>query len=104
MWGYDLEEMDAAVVKRIPIRFDDEDRYFPNDKFQILPSSGYTDVVNNILSHKNIVVLLGTAFVKSMLGSYEFCFNSMPIDEYFEYVHGPLPYRSIKFHHKRGAV
>lgn len=98
MWGHELEEMDAAVVKRIPIRFDDEDRYFPSDKFQLLPSSGYTGLVNRMLDHGKINLRLGTAFTKSMLTRCEFCFNSMPIDEYFEFVYGPLPYRSIKFH------
>src|ERR1700750_3267673 len=45
MWALDLEDMDAAVVKRIPLRFDDEDHYFPADKFQVMPRDGYTSVI-----------------------------------------------------------
>jgi UDP-galactopyranose mutase len=29
---------------------------------------------------------------------YDYVFNSMPIDMYFDYDYGELPYRSIKFH------
>ena len=35
MWDLELEELDASVVKRIPIRFDDEDRYFPGERFEL---------------------------------------------------------------------
>lgn len=104
MWGYDLEEMAAAVVQRIPIRMDDEDRYFPNDRFQILPEKGYTHVFARILDHSGIRVSLGVGFDKAMLADYHHCFNSMPIDEYFEEALGPLPYRSIRFHHDERAI
>jgi UDP-galactopyranose mutase len=103
MWALDLEDMDAAVVKRIPLRHDDEDRYFPDDRFQMLPRDGYTSVVSVVLDHPNICVALQLGFEKSMLAQYLHCFNSMPIDEYFEFVCGPLPYRSIRFHHREAA-
>jgi UDP-galactopyranose mutase len=100
MWTFDLEDMDVAVVKRIPIRYDDEDRYFAGDRFQMLPRDGYTAVVKNILDHPGIRVSVGVPFEKALLAGYDFCFNSMPIDEYFDNVYGPLPYRSIRFHHR----
>jgi UDP-galactopyranose mutase len=100
MWGLDLEEMDAAVVKRIPLRFDDEDRYFPDDTFQLLPEHGYSAIFANILDHDLINVTLNTSFHSSMLRGYNHCFNSMAIDEYFDEMFGPLPYRSIRFHHR----
>jgi UDP-galactopyranose mutase len=100
MWGMDLEQMDAAVVKRIPLRHDDEDRYFPGDRFQMLPRAGYTAIVQAILDHPAIRVAASTPFEKPMLEEYDFCFSSMPIDEYFGFALGPLPYRSIRFHHR----
>jgi UDP-galactopyranose mutase len=100
MWDLELEELDAAVVKRIPLRFDDEDRYFPDDKFQLLPEHGYSAIFANILDHDLINVSLGTPFHASMLPGYCHCFNSMAIDEYFGEMFGPLPYRSIRFHHR----
>lgn len=99
MWALDLEEMDTSVVKRIPLRYDDEDRYFPGDKFQMMPRGGYAAVITCILDHPSISVTIGTAFDRVMLADFDFCFNSMPIDEYFDFVLGPLPYRSIRFHH-----
>jgi UDP-galactopyranose mutase len=99
MWGFELEELDAAVVKRIPIRYDDEDRYFPGDQFQMLPAEGYTRVFEAILDHPAITVTLSQAFDRAMAQGYAHCFNSMPIDEYYENMFGPLPYRSIRFHH-----
>ncbi len=99
MWDLDLEDMAAAVVQRIPIRTDDEDRYFPNDRFQMLPAEGYTRIFERILDHERITVRLSTPFDRSMLDGYGHCFNSMPIDEFYEERFGPLPYRSIRFHH-----
>jgi UDP-galactopyranose mutase len=100
MWRIELEDMDASVVKRIPLRDDDEDRYFPDDIYQMLPRDGYTKVFENILDHPGISVSLGTAFSSAMVAGYRHCFNSMPIDAYFDFRFGPLPYRSIRFHHE----
>jgi UDP-galactopyranose mutase len=99
MWGLDLEDIDASVVKRIPLRYDEEDRYFPDDCFQMMPRFGYTRLFENILDHPRIRVRLREAFDVGMLPGYGHCFNSMPIDVFFDYRFGPLPYRSIRFHH-----
>jgi UDP-galactopyranose mutase len=101
MWGMPLEEMAATVVQRIPIRDDDEDRYFPDDAYQGLPRDGYTALVRSILDHPSIRVSTGIAFSRDMLRDCDFCFSSMAIDEYFDCALGPLPYRSIRFHHRR---
>ena len=103
MWALDLEELDAAVVKRIPIRTDDEDRYFPADRFQMLPRDGYTQMFQSILEHPSIRVTVGQPFAMSMLADYRHCFNSMAIDEYFDHAFGPLPYRSMRFHHSESS-
>jgi UDP-galactopyranose mutase len=100
MWNLDLEEMDASVVRRIPLRDDDEDRYFPGDLYQIMPRFGYTRLFETILDHPCIRITLGTPFAVAMLAGYTHCFNSMPIDQFFDYRFGPLPYRSIRFHHQ----
>jgi len=99
MWALDLEDLDAAVVKRIPLRYDDEDRYFPYDVFQVLPRDGYTQAVGAILDHPAITVELNQVFDHAMLSEHAHCFNSMPIDEFFGYDDSALPYRSIRFHH-----
>jgi len=100
MWKLDLEDIDAAVVQRIPVRTDDEDRYFPEDRYQFLPADGYAAMFERIFSHPNVTVELGTDFRHEMLGGHAHCFNSMPIDDFFGCDLGPLPYRSIRFHHQ----
>ncbi|HSE72872.1 MAG TPA: FAD-dependent oxidoreductase [Dongiaceae bacterium] len=100
MWALELEEMAASVVQRIPVRHDDEDRYFPHDRFQGLPEGGYAELIARILDHRAIRVTTGVAFAKADARGYDACFNSMAIDEYFDHALGPLPYRSIRFHHR----
>ncbi|HEY0181744.1 MAG TPA: FAD-dependent oxidoreductase [Rhodopila sp.] len=98
MWGMELEEMDASVVRRLPIRFDRDDRYFPGERHQALPAEGYTALFDAILGYPNIAVTLATAYVPGMERGYAFCFNSMAIDEFFDCSLGELPYRSLRFH------
>ena len=100
MWGRDLRELSEKIVQRVKIRFDREARYFPNDSFQFLPDGGYTKLIGSMLEHDKITVALNCVFAHEMLGDYAFCFNSMPIDEYFGFEFGELPYRSIRFHVK----
>jgi len=96
MWG---TEVDKSVIDRVPIRDDESVLYFPKDRYQYLPKFGYTNLFKNLLDHKNIHVTLNTSFDKSMENDYIHVFNSMPIDVYYDYIHGTLPYRSIKFTH-----
>ena len=103
MWGFELEDMAVAVVKRIPLRFDRTDTYFADDDIQIMPREGYTALFERIFDHPGITVALNTAFEKTMVQEYDFCFNAMPIDEYFEFCLGELPYRSLRFHHETVA-
>jgi UDP-galactopyranose mutase len=103
MWNLDLEDLSSAVVKRIPLRFDTDDRYFPSDRFQALPKEGYTALFTSIFDHPNIDLRLSTPFESGMEHEFEHTFNSMAIDEYFEFKFGDLPYRSIRFHTSRRA-
>jgi UDP-galactopyranose mutase len=98
MWGQEIEELDPSILARVPIRDDLNDLYFPNDTFQALPSGGYTALFNRILDHECIRVHLNTRYIRGLEEGYHHCFNSMPIDEYFGFSLGELPYRSIKFH------
>jgi UDP-galactopyranose mutase len=91
-------EIDDSVIARIKPRSDHNQYYFPDDKYQYLPKDGYTKMVENILNHPNIKIILNTGFDISLENDYDHIFNSMPIDEYYDYCFGPLAYRSIKFH------
>lgn len=98
MWGMKLEDLNPDIMNRVPIRDDNNEFYFPNDKYQFVPKEGYSYFIKNLLDHKNIEILTSTVFNKEMENNYDYIFNSMPIDEYYDYRFGKLDYRSIKFH------
>ncbi len=98
-WGIDPSGLDATVAARIPVRFNRDDRYF-SDTFQAMPLHGYTRMFESLLDHPNITIELGTDFAS--LGSVHFkeLVFTGPVDEYFNYCFGKLPYRSLQFEHK----
>lgn len=99
-WGLDLSELAGGVAARIPTRTNDDDRYF-TDHFQSMPAEGYTRMFERILDHPNIVIRLNTDF-RSLRSSLQWdqLFYSGPIDEYFDFRFGKLPYRSLSFEHE----
>lgn len=101
MWGMELEELSASVAGRVPNEIARSSFYFPNDKYQGMPTNGYTAAFEKILSHPNIEVKLNTKIQSDTdFSEYDHVFNSMPIDVFFDGKFGELPYRSIKFHTK----
>jgi UDP-galactopyranose mutase len=103
-WGIDASDLDAQVTARIPVRKDKDDRYF-SDTFQAMPKLGYTHMFENMLDHSNITVELGVDYREAMkhVRFREFVYSG-PIDEYFDYRFGKLPYRSLCFQHETKNV
>ncbi len=99
-WGIDPSELDAQVTARIPVRTNRDDRYF-GDKFQAMPRFGYTRMFENMLDHPNIHLELGVDY-RDVLKRVQFreLIFSGPVDEYFDYRFGKLPYRSLRFQHE----
>ncbi len=96
MWDLELEELPASIIARLPVRYDDTSGYF-NDTYQVMPKNGYIALFEKILKHPYIHLNLNTPFYKNMENNYKHVFNSMAIDEYYDYEYGALPYRSIKY-------
>jgi UDP-galactopyranose mutase len=96
-WGVDPSQLDAAVTARIPVRTNRDDRYF-TDTYQAMPKHGYTRMFENMLSHPNIKILLNTDYreVEDCIAHRELIYTG-PIDEYFDFCYGKLPYRSLQF-------
>ena len=96
-WGVDPSELDASVAARIPTRSNRDDRYF-TDTYQAMPLYGYTKMVENMLSHKNIRVMLNTDYkqIESVIPFRRMIYTG-PIDYFFDYCYGKLPYRSLNF-------
>lgn len=99
MWGLEIEELSPDILNRVPVRDDLNEFYFPDDQYQMMPKKGYTSLVQNILNHEKITVSLNTPFDKSLESNFSHVFSSQPIDEYYDFKFGALPYRSIKFSH-----
>ena len=98
MWGLSITELSPDILQRVPVRDDLNEYYFPNDSFQAMPKNGYTKLFENILRHENISIKLNCPYSISAEKGYDLVFNSMPIDEYYDFCFDKLPYRSIKFH------
>jgi UDP-galactopyranose mutase len=99
-WGLDPSELDAQVTARIPVRTNRDDRYF-TDRYQVMPLHGFTRMFERMLSHPNIKVLLNCDYreVQSFIPYREMVYSG-PIDAYFDYEFGKLPYRSLEFRHE----
>lgn len=97
MWDLDPSELDASVTARVPTRINRDNRYF-TDTYQAMPLYGYTQMFQNMLSHKNIKIMLNCDY-KDIIDiiPYKNLIFTGPIDEYFNYCYGKLPYRSLEF-------
>ena len=96
-WGINPKNLSPLVAARIPVRTNTDDRYF-TDKYQAMPAAGYHKLFENILNHGNITIKLNTEFkdIKNKI-KYDFLIFTGPIDEFFDFKHGKLPYRSLNF-------
>jgi UDP-galactopyranose mutase len=99
-WGLDPSELKAGVAARIPVRTNTDDRYF-TDTFQAMPLHGYTKMFEAMLDHPNITVEVGVDFADvDQRGAYGHVVYTGPIDAYFDFRFGHLPYRSLRFEHE----
>ena len=96
-WDREARELNVSVVKRLPIRFGNDDRYF-TDRYQGIPKYGYHSMFNNMLANDRITVVLNTEY-ESIADSIDFehLFYTGPIDLFHGHVHGCLQYRGINF-------
>lgn len=95
-WGRPASAISSYVAGRLPIRTNDDDRYF-DDEFQAQPTLGWTAVFARMLD--GIPVVLGTEFDRSFVDSYDRVVFTGPIDEFFDYELGELPFRTVRFEH-----
>ncbi len=96
-WDLDPSELDASVTARVPTRTNRDDRYF-TDTFQAMPLHGYTKMFEKMLSHPNIKIMLNTDYQEVVNEvKYRKLIFTGPVDEYFNYKYGKLPYRSLRF-------
>jgi UDP-galactopyranose mutase len=98
-WGLPPSELDKSVTARVPTRATTDDRYF-SDTYQVMPAGGYTRMFERMLRHRNIKVMLQTEWheIRDIIPFRRVVYTG-PIDEFFDYRFGKLPYRSLRFEH-----
>lgn len=96
-WDMEPAELDASVTARVPTRTNTDDRYF-TDTFQAMPLNGYTEMFRRMLSHERISIMLQTDY-RDLIDviQYKNLIYTGPIDSFFEFKYGKLPYRSLNF-------
>lgn len=99
-WGLDPSELDAQVAARIPVRANRDDRYF-TDRFQSMPKHGFTRMFENMLDHPKIELALGVDYreLRNEVNVHQIVYSG-PVDEFFDFRFGRLPYRSLRFEHQ----
>ncbi len=99
-WGLDPSQLDAMVTSRVPVRTNRDDRYF-TDTYQAMPQRGYTRMFENMLDHPNIKIMLNVDYREICDEiSYDKLIFTGPVDEFFDYRYGKLPYRLLRFDFK----
>ncbi|MBD2005499.1 MULTISPECIES: UDP-galactopyranose mutase [Cyanophyceae] len=99
-WDLDPSELDKSVTARVPTRTNRDDRYF-TDTYQAMPLHGYTRMFEKMLSHPNIKIMLNTDYreIQQIMPYREMIYTG-PVDAYFDFRYGKLPYRSLEFKHE----
>jgi UDP-galactopyranose mutase len=99
-WDLDPSELDAAVTARLPVRLNRDCRYF-SDTYQAMPLQGYTRMFENMLDHPNITIVLNADYrdIANEVAHREMIYTG-PVDEFFDFRFGKLPYRSLQFKHE----
>jgi UDP-galactopyranose mutase len=96
-WDLDPSELDASVTARVPTRVNKDNRYF-TDTYQAMPLHGYTAMFRKMLSHPNIKIMLNTDYKEVIdIIPHRHLIYTGPVDAYFDYCFGKLPYRSLEF-------
>ncbi len=99
-WGLDPSELDASVTSRVPTRTNRDDRYF-TDSYQAMPKNGYTRMFEKMLDNPNIKIMLNCDYreIADQIRYKEMIYTG-PVDSFFNYRYGKLPYRSLEFKHE----
>jgi UDP-galactopyranose mutase len=99
-WGLDPSELDASVTARVPTRTNRDARYF-TDHYQAMPKFGFTRMFENLLDSPRIKVMLNCDY-REIADEIEYgeMIYTGPVDSFFDYRYGKLPYRSLEFKHE----
>jgi len=98
-WDKDPKDLPASIINRLPVRFNYNEDYFLDARWQGIPLGGYTKIFDRLLESKNIDLELNYDYLENR-ESFEVrnkIIFTGPIDSYFNYELGRLEWRSVKF-------
>ena len=96
-WGRCCTELSADIIKRLPVRFTFDNNYF-NAPYQGIPIGGYTPIFNKMFEKCDVVLNEDYNLNKEKYNKLaKKIIYTGTIDSYFQYVYGPLEYRSLYF-------
>ena len=97
-WGVKATELPAFIITRLPVRYTYDVGYY-NDRWQGIPVDGYGALFQRMLRHPNVEIRLNTDYfaVRGSLPAHDLLIYSGPIDQFFDYRHGRLGWRSVRF-------
>jgi UDP-galactopyranose mutase len=97
-WERHPRDLDASVCGRIPVRFNRDHRYVDH-RFQLTPKDGFTKLFARMIAKPEVKVLLNTDFdeIRHAIKPKRATLYTGPIDQYFAYEYGRLPWRSLEF-------
>jgi len=95
-WGIHPAELPATILKRLPVRFNYDDNYF-NHKYQGIPENGYTALIERMLDLPGICINMNRSFQPCRKKDFDHVFFTGPLDDWFQKIHGSLPYRTLDF-------
>ncbi|WP_421904143.1 UDP-galactopyranose mutase [Maridesulfovibrio sp.] len=100
-WECDPKELDASIITRLPFRHTYECDYF-TDRYQGIPWDGYTKLFERMLFHEQIETKLNADFfdLKRIVPKDCTVYYTGPVDRYFDYCHGKLTWRSLRFEYR----
>lgn len=108
-WQTDPEDLPASIIRRLPVRFNYNNRYF-NDTWEGLPTDGYTKWFERMIDNDRIEIKLGVDFFdlsqelnkSNLLGNVPIIYTG-PVDRWFDYSLGDLSWRTVDFKERRYA-
>jgi len=96
-WGRPCTVLPSFIIRRLPVRFTFDNNYF-NALYQGIPMGGYTAMVERMLEGAEIRLNVDYLENKAELDALaDKVVYTGPIDSYFNYCHGYLGYRSVRF-------
>lgn len=95
-WGVEPDRLPASLLRRLPVRFDENDSYYAT-RYHAMPRGGYTAIVRAILDYPRIELALGESFNRAAENRYSHVYYSGATDACLGHRLGRLGYRTVTF-------